>query len=200
MAINQIASGGYDKILCMSDLNHDPRLLQSANLPDTISSVKWTQFLGPCVSVTTEEGGMYLYDSKTDFAKPNISISTAKSELFTHEIYNGYNMMLGYGDGSIAHYDIRKTDHMLHSSQDPFIIDGIGNIAYNSNSMSFAVSGFTDFSIWKQDPQTQKAQIWSHSTSTPNVLDNVSGFATNAIYLNDTSVIVSNTEGYLLIY
>ena len=83
---------------------------------------------------------------------------------------------------------------------DPYV-DCIGNIHYREAAAdpSFVVSGMTDFSVWSaRDEQPQK--LWSHQSSSADALMNTTDFATNASYLDDTHLVVANSNGYVSVF
>jgi hypothetical protein len=80
---------------------------------------------------------------------------------------------------------------------DPFV-DNIGDIVYNTNSGLFAVSGSTDFSVWKHE--ANQATLWSHSSTTRNVIINEMMVSTYATFFNPDTVITSSSSGQLGVY
>jgi len=126
--------------------------------------------------------------------KPPFMLDTKTEELFTHERYADFNMMLGFGDGDIKHIDMR-TGQILHTTSDPYV-DGIGSIVYNANSNAFVTSGYTDFSVWNIDDATGEARVWSHShPSATAAVDSGGDYTTNAVFAEDDLILVTSSAG-----
>ncbi len=53
---------------------------------------------------------MFLFDSRTPMTQPGFYRDTHKEDLYTHERYNGFHVLLGFGDGEIHHIDMRRPD------------------------------------------------------------------------------------------
>ena len=83
------------------------------------------------------------------------------------------------------------------STIDPYV-QGVGNIQYNDQSNAFVVSGYTDFTVWKQE--NGEARVWSHSLVGSNSLENVNGFSFSAVFLNNNTVIAGSSTGFLDLY
>lgn len=62
--------------------------------------------------MTHDEGKFFLFDVRTAIKKAAYYQHTRTLDLFCHERYNEYNVLFGYGDGSIKHIDMRKPDQM----------------------------------------------------------------------------------------
>lgn len=68
-----------------------------------------------CVSCTTDNGTMRMYEMSMQLThKRRMYVHTTRllnvclpQELFTHERYADYHVLLGYGDGDIKHIDMR---------------------------------------------------------------------------------------------
>lgn len=84
---------------------------------------------GVCVSCTLDTGQYQLFDVRTrlhkpvyhaDFGKPVRSLARVLDpttrlhvqELYTHERYSDYHLLLGFGDGEIKHLDMRSAQNM----------------------------------------------------------------------------------------
>jgi len=204
MAVNlanptQIASGGFDKKLCVLDLQGVPRVVDSIQLGATIGSVKWpTCNQSVCVSVTLDSGHYMLFDLRTRIGKPTYQANFGKKELYTHERYSDFHVLVGFGDGEIKHIDMRSAKTIL-SVGDPYV-EGIGGIEYNHVSRAFVATGFTDFSVWKCGADSS-ARVWSHGHQDPSVsMQNTNNYCTAAAWLQPTSVLVSTSTGNLGIY
>ncbi len=53
---------------------------------------------------------MYLFDARTNMTESAFFQDTRKEDLYTHERYNEYGVLLGFGDGEIRHIDMRNPD------------------------------------------------------------------------------------------
>lgn len=60
-----------------------------------------------CVTVTVDNGKLYLFDIRTSWAKPSLDIHTEIPELYTSERCGSGDVFLGYGNGRMEHYDLR---------------------------------------------------------------------------------------------
>jgi hypothetical protein len=86
------------------------------------------------VSCGLDDGKFYLFDARDKITSAAFYIDTRTEDLFTHERYNDFMVLLGYGDGEIKHIDMRQartvsvTDlvsfdapvHLTHSSHSRF--------------------------------------------------------------------------------
>ena len=106
---NNIAIGGFDQKLNILDLNRpDNPYVQRLDMQSVIGSVKWAPFHGRAyVSTGLDEGKFYLFDTRTKITEAAFYIDTRKEDLFTHERYADFHVLLGYGDGEIKHIDMR---------------------------------------------------------------------------------------------
>jgi hypothetical protein len=60
------------------------------------------------VSCTQDDGKMMLFDIREHKAKHAIIVNTSKADLYAHEHYMDFNMLLGFADGELRHIDLRK--------------------------------------------------------------------------------------------
>jgi WD40 repeat protein len=204
LAVNQIhpsqfASGGFDATLAITDLNGKPQRLHSVALGSVVSSVKWPLLnQSCCVSCTLDEGHFMLFDIRQKIEKPTFQADLAKQELYAHERYSDYHVLLGFGDGEMQHLDMRVSSKILHRVKDPYV-EGIGHIEFNSHSNAFVVSGFTDSTVWKQ-MSGGEAKVWSHMESTPNRVLQEASFTTFASFVDDKTIVVSSSAGGVGLY
>jgi hypothetical protein len=56
------------------------------------------------------------------------------------------------------------------------------------------------FSVWLHDSATKEATLWSHQTPTHSPLNNTTGFVTEGNYLDDTTVVVTTSNGFIELY
>jgi len=153
------ASGGFDNRLCLVDLSRR-HVLQKLDTAQIVGSVRWGALNGACVAATTDTGKYYLFDIRTSWAKPALSINTNHPDLYTSERFSTYDVLLGYGSGRITHVDLRARKE-LSQTMDPFV-DTIGSINYNFKADAFVVSGVNDFSVWRRDDKSNTAQFFNH--------------------------------------
>jgi hypothetical protein len=61
------------------------------------------------VSACMDEGKYYLFDARTKITEAVYYMDCKKEDLYTHERYNDFNVLLGFGDGEVRHIDMRST-------------------------------------------------------------------------------------------
>lgn len=158
----QFASGGYDKTLCLVDLER-PEFLQPIKVEGIIGSVSWPVWnRSVCPSVTLDNGTFLIYDARTSpVGAPAFSATMGKKELFAHCRYTDHNVLLGFGDGVVQHIDVRVTDRILGSFQDPRVT-AIGGLEYQAESNRLLVSGLSDLTVWDVNPASHEASVRCH--------------------------------------
>jgi len=170
------------------------------------TSCKWTTFsagpsAGSLVGVTQNEGIVSLFDAKKSLNTPAIRIDAKKSDLYTMCNYNGTNLLLGFGDGELQHFDIR-TGSLLARVQDPYC-EAVGNIVSNEigRSRSFVVSGTTDFTVWHHSSANSEARAWSHGQPSSGSFFNRSNYAIHAVLARDDALtIAADTVGHVKLF
>jgi len=60
------------------------------------------------VSCGLDDGKFYLFDARDKITSTAFYIDTRTEDLFTHERYNDFMVLLGYGSGEIKHIDMRQ--------------------------------------------------------------------------------------------
>ena len=145
----QFASGGYDRILNLVDLER-PDALQSIKQEGVIGSIRWPLCnQNVCPSLTLDDGTFLIYDTRTrPIGPPAFKATMGKKELFSHDRYTDHNVVLGFGDGEIQHIDVRVTDRVLHKVQDPFV-EAIGAMRWSPDGGTLMVSGIPGVTIWR---------------------------------------------------
>jgi hypothetical protein len=108
--------------------------------------------------VCLDEGKFFLFDARTAITESVFYMDQRKEDLFTHERYNDFNVLLGFGDDLLfavccvaSLQNLRSVPSnltvvcvfSLHVVQDPFV-DACSNIDYNEDSRAFVVSGWTE--------------------------------------------------------
>ena len=195
----EVASGGFDKKLCINDLVKGVQLCEKT-MSDTIGSVKFqASSNGNVVGCTLDYGGLFLFDKREGLRKHIYSVNTGKPDMYTHCCLNDNTIMLGYGDASLQIVDQRYKRTVLVRSQDPYV-DAVGDIDYNIVTDTFVVSGLTDFTVWKRDTQSKTATPWSHMGSSKTKFENKFQYATATCYLDPDTVIMCDRNGYAGIY
>jgi len=184
------ASGGFDKRLCLVDLTRR-HVIQKLDTNQTVGSVKWDITNEACVNATVDQGKFYIFDTRSSWAKPSVAIKTGIPELYTNERFSVHDLLLGFGSGRIAHYDLRTTKEMGHIA-DPYV-KAVGNIQYNQQAAAFAVSGLQDTSIWKHDASKHAAHFRCHSLPGDNARTGL--YAASAVFVGDDSVLTVDSAG-----
>lgn len=197
-AANQVSIGGFDNILSILDLNRpDSPYVQRLDMQSVIGSVKWSPFnQSTYISCCLDEGKFFMFDTRQPINQSAFFSDLRKEDLFTHERYNDYNLLLGFGDGQFKHVDMRQPKAPLHSVQDPYV-EAIGGIEYNAQANAFVLSGYSDFSVWKEHNGEMK--IWSHSKNSDDIL-NPKGWACSAAWYDATTVVSSDSVGAVGLY
>lgn len=62
------------------------------------------------MSCCLDEGKFYMFDTRDRITQAAFFLNVKKDDLFTHERYNDFNVMLGFGDGTIKHIDMRQAN------------------------------------------------------------------------------------------
>jgi hypothetical protein len=126
-----VRMSGFDQTLCLSDVaNGPPKCTRRIELPAFGGSIRWNEFNGDSkrVSVTTDDGNLRIYDWNAknnneailNFHGGKVVLSPSlpwtrqrrrrsRQDLYAHDYYTEYNIMLGYGDGVMQFIDIRNT-------------------------------------------------------------------------------------------
>jgi len=155
----QFASGGYDRKLCLVDLER-PDTLQTLPQEGVISSVRWPACnQNVCPSITLDDGTFLIFDNRVrPVGPPAFRATMGKKELFGHERYTDHNVLLGFGDGEIQHIDVRVTDRILHKVKDP-LVGAIGSIQFDYATNRILISGLTSTTVWNFDPHLGEVRL-----------------------------------------
>jgi len=187
--------------LHLVDLNR-PGPTQMINIGTDVSSVKWNAgFLPTC---TTDSGKLLMFDFRSGITPIREIPSLHHACVFGHEWYTQTNVILGYRGGGMLELDTRMLPlpnatrgNGFEIQDDPFV-DNVGDIEYHPASGLFAVSGSTDFSVYKHEQDT--ATLWSHSLGTKNPLTNEKDVHTFASFYDGDTVISTSTDGAMGVY
>jgi WD40 repeat protein len=185
MKRTQFASGGYDRKLCLVDLDR-PEALQTIPQDGVIGSVTWPIWnQNVCPSLTTDDGTFLIFDTRVrPVTIPAFRATLGKKELFAHTRYTDHNVLLGYGDGEIQHIDVRVTDRILHRLKDPHVT-AIGSLEYNHATDLLLVGGLSSSTVWRVDLKTNAAVMLCSTTGHAGE----DGAAHNVAFAMDDSVV-----------
>jgi hypothetical protein len=108
--VNSVVLGGFDQKLNFLDLNRpDIVFTQRLDMQGIIGSVKWAPFHGSAyVSTALDDGKFYLFDARVKIKEASFFFDSRKEDMYTHERYNEFGVLLGYGDGEFKHIDMRN--------------------------------------------------------------------------------------------
>jgi hypothetical protein len=188
-----VASTGADALLCVTDLSAGT-LLARTPLEGVGGSVKWKE---DSIGVTLDNGRLLFYDARTSFLKPQLNYRPGHtSSLYTHDRYSPYYTLMGYGNGALQNLDLR-TGKVTWQVED-FYVEGIGMIESRGNA--FVTSGFSDFTVWKQNPLTGEANIWSHSLDGVNDFNEDVNLIYVATWLDHDTILATNSHGRIGIW
>jgi hypothetical protein len=111
-SINNIVLGGFDQKLNFLDLNRpDAIFTQRLDMQGIIGSIKWAPFHeGAYVSAALDDGKFYLFDARVRIKEAAFFFDSRKEDMYTHERYNEFGVLLGYGDGELKHIDMRMAN------------------------------------------------------------------------------------------
>lgn len=162
-----VLTGGFDGKLAVTDivqLSHDMNRRQM-NLntytyftQDIIGSVRWHPQNDYLASFTLDSGSFSIIDTRN----PKETVLTFKSEIpdmYTHEYTDSYQVLLGYGDGTIQFFDTRYPG-VKHTFKDSHV-NAIGDILYNRESGLFGVWGIPGFSMWKREHELEATNVFN---------------------------------------
>lgn len=110
--VNKVVLGGFDQKLNFLDLNRpDVLFTQRLDMQGIIGSVKWAPFHGGAYASTAlDDGKFYLFDARLKIKEASFFFDSRKEDMYTHERYNEFGVLLGYGDGEFKHIDMRKAN------------------------------------------------------------------------------------------
>jgi hypothetical protein len=167
----QFASGGYDRRLCLVDLER-PDALQTIHVDGVIGSIRWPLCnQNVCPSLTLDDGTFLIYDIRTrPVGPPAFKATMGKKELYAHDRHTDHNVFLGFGDGEIQQIDVRVTDRVLHRVQDPFV-QAIGDMRWSGNGQDFAVFGIPAVTLWRMKPDGSLGILGSHQAGAGKPVD-----------------------------
>jgi len=194
---HMFASGGFDKRLCLVDLQRR-HVVQKLDTGQVVGSVKWDPVHHECVAATVDTGRFYLFDARTSWAKPTVSINTGIADLYTSERFSSHDVLLGFGNGRIGHYDLRSKTSLSHVT-DPYV-EAIGTLHYMEQSQALCVGGLKDMSVWKHDTKTGSARFWSHALSGQSKHARGSIYCTSSSWIADDMVLCSDSTGMVSLY
>lgn len=66
--------------------------------------------VGSYVGCTLDEGKYYQFDVRQKITDAAFFLDLRKDDLFCHERFDDFNLLLGFGDGEFCHVDMRKAN------------------------------------------------------------------------------------------
>ena len=191
----KVVIGGFDHKLNFMDLNRsDSPYLQRLDLQEIIGSIKWSPAQGAAyVSCTLDEGRYYMFDTRTRITDAAYTFDARLDDLFTHERYNDYNVLLGFGNGTMKHIDMRMNQKTVQVLYDPYT-EAIGNIEFNGESGRVVASGYTDYTVW--DVANGQVTVSSHSEAGDKILRG-KGWSCAAVFSNPNEILMADCGGAL---
>lgn len=101
------------------------------------------------MSCTLDEGRYYMFDSRTKITEAAFYIDARQDDLFCHERYNDFNVLLGFGDGLFKHIDMRKASHVSVNNKHRHTARSVASLCFLSCifSSSFPLFCFSVFSF-----------------------------------------------------
>lgn len=221
---NQAVFGGFDQKLNFVDLSRpDAPYIQRLNLQGVIGNVKWAPFHNASyTSCGLDDGKFFIFDTRSKIKDAAFFVDTRKEDLYTHERYNEFGVLLGYGDGEFKHIDMRIANKvsvltaLLSNNQAQMhdahlcviacvcclscsihhvqdpFVEAIGAIEFNAEAQAFVVSGYTDFTVWKVDGSNP--HVHSHSVSGTGQ-KHADGYSCTAVWYDAKTVLSSDNVG-----
>mmetsp|Transcript_35096 Transcript_35096/g.88678 ORF Transcript_35096/g.88678 Transcript_35096/m.88678 type:complete len:684 (+) Transcript_35096:58-2109(+) len=166
---NMCLSGGYDGRAFITDcervvsdqMSYRP---ESSNAvyetgPSSVSSVQWNPVMANLASITTDSGYMHCFDTRLGSTeRQTVIIKTGFSQLYSHGWSDTHGFVLGYGDGSLRLFDIRRPSHCVCTFSDPHV-SMCGDIVFDPQRRFMVNFGFPGFSVWNND--THCLSLWN---------------------------------------
>ena len=157
---NLALSGGYDGKAFVTDCERvisdqmSYRTQSSNSLyvtgKSSVSSVQWNPVVANFASITTDSGHLHCFDTRLGTDKQTIILNTDMPRLYTHGWADSNGIILGYGDGSVRFFDIRRPSHCVCTFEDPHALQ-IGDIVFDPQRRFFVTFGSPGFSVWRND-------------------------------------------------
>jgi WD40 repeat protein len=214
-----IAVGGQEKKLRVIDLMRRT-VVMCFNTVDEIGSVKVRASAPYLIGCTTDMGEFFLLDRRMQNAGPGpgvgpsttngatslngaaaVHVETKLSELYSHEMIDGHNVLLGFGNGELQHVDLRYPLRIANKTKDPFV-EAIGHIDYSEAHGAIVTSGLTDFSVWNQSADSGIVSVWSSSQGGTQASPiAAASHLTHAKFLpTECSILQTDSSGYVSLY
>jgi len=148
---NMLISGGFDGNVfvtdiqkLVADIKRNEKKSENWLYPckEVVGSVRWyptSPFIGSC---TTDTGLLHIFDLRVDHKRDSQVYDTLTNMLYTHAYKDENTVLLGFGNGTIQVYDLRKPKTTkINDIKDPGQTE-IGDIRFDKNSEIFCC-------IWK---------------------------------------------------
>jgi len=166
-------SGGYDGRAFVTDCEKvvsdqmSYRLESSNAMYETgqgsVSSVQWNPIMANLASITTDSGYFHCFDTRVGGSeRQTIVIKTNFRELYAHGWSDTHAMLLGYGDGSLCLFDIRRPAHCVCTFADPHV-KMCGDIVFDPQRRFLVNFGAPGFSVWRNDANC--LSLWNSDPS-----------------------------------
>ena len=148
-----VATAGSDGTVLIHNLNAS-RIASRVpptrlNIDGTVGSVRWQPTNPAVVSYTTDEGRLQLFDTRTRNVTQSWQVAAELTgDLYTHAHYDESTLLLGYSDGGVGFFDMRKgVRTRLYT--DAFV-PAIGDIVFNTDRSLWSVFGQDQFTMWSK--------------------------------------------------
>jgi len=106
---NLMISCGFDKRIIVSDIQQS-RPVRRFFSRHVVGSVRWHPSCGEVVSYTCDNGSINLFDIRENSARLPVISRSQNISLYAHEYVNDNTILLGYADGTLELFEIRKKE------------------------------------------------------------------------------------------
>jgi len=201
---NMLISGGFDGNVfvtdiqkLVADIKRNEKKSENWLYPckEVVGSVRWypnSPFIGSC---TTDTGLLHIFDLRVDHKRDSQVYDTLTNMLYTHAYKDENTVLLGFGNGTIQVYDLRKPKTTkINDIKDPGQME-IGDIRFDKNSEVFAVFGNPKFTLSKYSQNIHKLGDYSFL---PDSNNKVEMYKTAGSFIQGTNnVVVTDSLGNL---
>jgi len=202
---NLLISGGFDGNVfvtdiqkLVADIKRNEKKSENWLYPckEVVGSVRWyptSPFIGSC---TTDTGLLHIFDLRVDHKRDSQVYDTLTDMLYTHAYKDENTVLLGFGNGTMQVYDIRKPKTTkINDIKDPGQME-IGDIRFDKNSEIFAVFGNPKFTLSKYSQNIVKLGDYSFLPDITNSKADL--YKTAGSFIQGTnSVVVTDSLGNL---
>ena len=148
-----VATAGSDGTVLIHNLEASRHAIRAPptclNIDGTVGSVRWQPSNPVVVSYTTDEGRLQLFDTRTRNVTQSWQVAAELTgDLYTHAHYDDNTVLLGYSDGGVAFFDMRKGRRTrLYTDAS---VPAIGDIVFNTDRSMWSVFGQDQFTMWSK--------------------------------------------------